>query len=60
MSSAGWQPTQPSRDRFVAGSDLSVHNAADLSAIADRLNNRPRKILGWHPPAHLFSRAMAS
>ena len=38
--------------------NLSLHTADDLRAIEDRLNNRPRKTLGWHP-AHAFAAALA-
>ena len=40
--------------------DLSVHSAADLRAIEQRLNNRPRKVLDWRTPAELFDAALAS
>jgi len=38
------------RQYFPKGSDLSVHTAADLAAVADILNNRPRKRLGFRTP----------
>lgn len=39
-------------------SDLSVHSPADLKAFEERLNNRPRKILGWRTPAEIFTAAL--
>jgi len=33
---------------------------ADLDAIADRLNARPRKTLGWKTPATAFTEVIAS
>lgn len=38
------------REYLPKGSDLSVHSAADLQAIADELNDRPRKRLGYYTP----------
>lgn len=35
------------RQHLSKGSDLSTHTAIDQQAIADGLNNRPRKVLGW-------------
>ncbi len=43
------------RNYFPKGSDLRVHTAADLARVADELNRRPRKTLGWHTPNALFA-----
>ena len=47
------------RQYFPKGTDLRVHGAEDLRAVEDRLNNRPRKILGWRTPAHVFNAGLA-
>jgi IS30 family transposase len=38
------------REYLPKGSDLSIHSPADLQAIADQLNDRPRKRLGYYTP----------
>ncbi len=42
------------RDYFPKGSDLSVHRAEDVAAVAAQLNERPRKTLGRASPADLL------
>ena len=48
------------RQYFPSESDLSVHTAAHLNAVARQLNNRPRQTLNWMKPSEVFGRAVAS
>jgi transposase, IS30 family len=42
------------RQYFPKRTDLRVHGPDVLKAVEDRLNNRPRKTLGWQTPAQIF------
>jgi IS30 family transposase len=47
------------RQYFPKRTDLSVHTQADLHAVQERLNHRPRRILGWQTPAEISQSAVA-
>lgn len=48
------------RQYLPKGTDLSVHSQTELNAIAEEMNTRPRKTLGYHCPAELFHRAIGN
>ena len=48
------------RQYLSRGTDLSAHSQAKLSAIARRLNERPRKALQYQTPAEKFAQCVAS
>jgi IS30 family transposase len=39
----------------LGGTDLSVHTQAELDAIADSLNNRPRATHAFHSPLEAYA-----
>ena len=43
------------RQYFPKGTDLSGYTQAELDAVADELNNRPRKTLGWRKPTEVLN-----
>ena len=47
------------REYFPKSTDLSIHTAADLQAVADQLNDRPRKRLAYLTPREVFTTLQA-
>ena len=47
------------RDYFPKGSDLNLHAAKTLDAVANELNSRPRQVLGWDTPASRFAKLLS-
>jgi IS30 family transposase len=47
------------RQYFPKGTDLSVHPAEHLAAVAAELNARPRKTLDWDSPAEALARLLS-
>jgi IS30 family transposase len=47
------------REYLPKGTDLNAHTADDLAAIAQQLNDRPRKRLGFLTPAEVFANLLA-
>jgi IS30 family transposase len=48
------------RQYFPKSTDLSVHSREHLQAVADQLNTRPRKTLGWKTPAQVLDSVLAA
>jgi IS30 family transposase len=48
------------RQYFPSGTDFSTVSQAQLTAVARRLNTRPRKTLGFRTPAAIFAEIVAS
>ena len=44
------------RQYFPKGTDLSMHSADEIAAVAAALNSRPRKTLDWKTPAEALDR----
>ena len=42
------------RQHFPKGSDFSILSDADVQRVEDKLNSRPRKILGYQTPREIF------
>jgi IS30 family transposase len=48
------------RQYFPKGTDLSRWSARELQAVANALNSRPRKTLGWKTPAEALDEYLKS
>lgn len=48
------------RQYFPKGTHLSRWSAEEIAATANAINNRPRGILGWRPPAEVFTDQLRS
>ena len=48
------------RQYFPKGTDLSMHSADEIAAVAAALNSRPRKTLDWKTPAKSLDRLLLS
>jgi IS30 family transposase len=48
------------RQYFPKGTDLSMHSADEIAAVAAALNSRPRKTLDWKTPAESLDRLLLS
>ncbi len=48
------------RQYFPKGTDLARWSAEEIEAVANALNNRPRKTLGWKTPAEAFNEHLQS
>ena len=47
------------RQYFPKGTDLSIYSADEISAVAEALNARPRKTLGWKTPAEALDELLS-
>jgi IS30 family transposase len=48
------------RQYFPKGTDVSRWTAEEIEAVANTLNNRPRKTLAWRTPAETFNELLVS
>ena len=48
------------RQYFPKGTDLSMHSADEIAAVAAALNTRPRKTLDWRTPAEALDALLLS
>ena len=46
------------REYFPRGTDFRMVTEAQVRAVEDRINHRPRKVLGYHTPAEVFAKAL--
>ena len=48
------------RQYFPKGTDLSIHSAEEVAAVAAALNSRPRRTLDWKTPAEALDQLLLS